>query len=140
VLRLQPQQSPTGEPAGDRSAMLPFALVNFLNSLNIDVIIVFPFFSRCGSSESFQLLLSMSFYSLNGQQHVTLHTITVINANSFEIRAVKDIIILPLSHYVVFFFHSLLQLVISMLTLIFMSSFTQSIRLFLGTLVEAGLY
>ncbi|CAF4924007.1 unnamed protein product [Pieris macdunnoughi] len=32
-----PQQSPTGEaPIGDRNSMLPFALVNFLNSLNID--------------------------------------------------------------------------------------------------------
>jgi hypothetical protein len=49
----------------------------------------------------------------------------------------ESIIIVPLSHYVgsaqhVFFFHSLLSLVISMLTpFIFMTAFTQSIHLFL---------
>lgn len=42
---MQPQQSPTGEaPIGDRNSMLPFALVNFLNSLNIDVIIFLSLF------------------------------------------------------------------------------------------------
>jgi hypothetical protein len=56
-------------------------------------------------------------------------------------KPIRTIIIFRLSHQVgsaqhVFFFHSLLSLVICMLTLfILMSSFTQSIHLFLGPLL-----